>query len=116
AESPFIAYTNDMTDQIFSIAIPLIVLAVLVLGFVGAPFWAWTVLAAAALWVFQAPEWLWIVAGVVAVVGNIKPIRRMLLSTPLMRAMVKFKVLPKISETERVALRAGDVWVEKDLF
>lgn len=56
---------------------------------------------------------LLIVAGV-SLIFIIKPLRRLLISSFVMKGMKK--VLPKISETERTALEAGVVWVEKDLF
>ena len=50
----------------------------------------------------------------VSVLFNIVPLRRNLLSKVVF-AQAK-KVLPSISETERLALNAGDSWWEKDLF
>lgn len=44
----------------------------------------------------------------------IKPIRQSLISSPLMKYVRA--VLPPISETEKIALEAGDVWIEGDLF
>lgn len=93
--------------------IPFIVLA-LGLGFFGAPLFLWTALAAAALYVFQAPPALWIAGGILAVVFNLPPIRRVLISSILMKIMAG--IMPKISDTERAALEAGDVWMERELF
>jgi acyl-CoA dehydrogenase len=50
----------------------------------------------------------------IALVGNIKLIRKLLLTRFI---FVKAKqVLPKISETEQLALNAGDTWYEKEIF
>jgi acyl-CoA dehydrogenase len=46
----------------------------------------------------------------------IKPIRTVLISSLVMKAMKALGIIPKISETERTALDAGVTWVEKDLF
>ncbi len=97
-----------------------IVLGVLVvalaLAFTGAPLGLWTLAAAVVLYGVGAPLWLWVVFGVLAVVFNLKPLRRTLVSGPLMAFMRASGFLPKISDTERTAIEAGTVWVEGELF
>jgi acyl-CoA dehydrogenase len=90
------------------------VIVVLALGFTGAPLLAWTVAIAALLVGFGAPTWLLGAFVVVAAIFNIRPIRRALISTGLMKVMAP--IMPVISQTEREALDAGVVWVEGDLF
>lgn len=53
------------------------------------------------------------VVAVIAIVGNVKFIRALLFK-PIYNAAKK--VLPSISETEALALNAGDSWWEKDVF
>lgn len=90
------------------------VVIALALGFLGARLITWTLAAAVMLVGFKAPlPALYAFAGV-ALIFNIYPIRRILITSFLMKIMKGF--LPKISETEKVALEAGVVWVEKDLF
>jgi len=90
------------------------VLLVLVLGFTGAPLILWTLGALVALAGFGAPPAaLWVFAAI-ALVFNLRPLRAALVTSSVMKLMKGF--LPKISETERVALEAGVVWIEKDLF
>ena len=94
--------------------ITLSAIVLLTLGFIGARLLVWTITVAAILVGFQTPSTvLWIFA-VLAVIFNIFPLRQLLVSKPLMGLMKGF--MPKISETERTALEAGVVWVEKDLF
>lgn len=89
-------------------------LVTLVLGYLGARLILWTLIAAVMLIGFKAPlPVLYAFAGV-AILFNVTPIRRVLITSVVMKLMKNF--LPKISETERVALEAGVVWVEKDLF
>ena len=90
--------------------------AALGLGFVGAPLWAWTAAAAVLLWGLAAPTWLWAPLLVVAVVFNLKPLRRPLVTRPLMALLKKLGIIPEISATEREALEAGTVWAEGELF
>jgi acyl-CoA dehydrogenase len=49
-----------------------------------------------------------------ALLFGLPPLRRALLSGAIMRRMDK--VLPKLGDTERVALEAGTVWWDRDLF
>ena len=93
-----------------------VVLLVCVLGFRGAPLWLWTLCAAAALWGLGAPGWLWIASGLLALLLNVRPIRRRLISAPMMAVLKRGDVLPPISETERTVIEAGSVWIEGELF
>lgn len=92
------------------------VIAALAFGYVGAPLWLWTAGVAALLYAFQVPTGVWIGFGVVAALLNLPFIRRYVLSLPVMQALKSFGLIPRISETERTALDAGVVWVEKELF
>ncbi len=84
------------------------------IGYLGSPLFVWTLAVFGLLWGLGAPVALIAVFVVAAIVFNVKPLRRLLVSGPLMKAMKDF--MPKISATERVALDAGVVWVEGDLF
>ena len=98
----------------------LIVVAVLwALAYFAAPLWAWTVAAAVMLladgWLYHAaPTVGWIVFAVLAVLLNVHPLRRMLITDHLLGWFRK--VLPPISETERIAIDAGNTWWDADLF
>ncbi len=88
----------------------------LALGFTGAPFWLWGVFFLAASIGYGWPIWLITTLFVVAVIGVIKPLRTILVSKQIMSALEKLEFLPKISETERVAIEAGQVWADGELF
>jgi acyl-CoA dehydrogenase len=90
------------------------VVVLLGIGFVGAPLVVWTVAFSASLFLFGAPAWLLVAFLAVMAIFNVKPIRRALVSKPLMGIMAP--IMPAISETERTALDAGVTWVETDLF
>ena len=93
-----------------------IVFTVCVFGFNGAPLWLWTIAGAGAIFFAQPPVWVMAVFGVLALVFNLPPLRRILVSSIVMKTMKALKLIPEISETERVALEAGDVWIEGELF
>src|SRR5579862_1124730 len=101
------------------------VLALVVLSallFRGLGFFAWT--GAAAVWLVG-----WRIAGVtspllfevcaltliaLALIFGLPPLRRQLVSRFAMKAMAP--VLPRLGETERIALEAGTVWWDAELF
>lgn len=86
------------------------------LGFRGARFGVWTVVGAALLVGFGAPVWLWVVFAVVVVLFGFPPVRRILLTSNVVRTMQALKLLPVISETEKTAIEAGNIWVDGELF
>lgn len=86
----------------------------IVFGYTGAPFVLWTVFIAAAAVAFGAP--LPVLAGIAVVLAifNVPPVRRLLVSNIVMKVLSG--IMPSISETERIALEAGTVGVEGELF
>jgi len=88
----------------------------LLFGYSGAPLWLWAVAGFFALVGVNAPIWLIATFLAVAVIFNVKPIRRTLISAPLMKLLDAMNILPVISETEQTAIEAGTVWVEGELF
>ncbi len=87
----------------------------------GRPLWAWIAPLALALgwWWFGGanPTGFAIVAslaGLVVLVASFPPLRRALVTQRLMPVLAE--ILPRMSETERIALEAGSVWWDADLF
>lgn len=93
-----------------------IVLLVLVLGYLAAPLWIWTAATAVVLYGTGAPLWLWIIFAVAAVLFNVVPVRRAVISGPLMKTLNASGFMPTISETEQAAIESGNVWIDGDLF
>ncbi len=94
--------------------IAIVALLALIFGYTGAPFVLWTVFILAAAFGFGAP-----VAGLIAIAAflaifNIPPIRRVLVSGIVMKVLSG--IMPSISDTERIALEAGSVGAEGELF
>jgi len=103
----------------------LIVLALVVtvtLLYRDRPYWAWVAGAAVAVggWaVLAVPPAaalaaVVVVLAAVAVLSGLRPLRRRLVSRPLMPHLEK--LLPTLGDTERQALEAGTVWWDGDLF
>lgn len=88
--------------------------AIVLMGYHGMPFFAWTIAIAVGLVGFGAPMELLIAAAVVLAIFNIPVIRRTLISGIVMKVLKGF--MPSISETERLALEAGMVGAEGELF
>ncbi|MDR9415757.1 MAG: acyl-CoA dehydrogenase [Gracilimonas sp.] len=92
------------------------VLITLLLGYTGAPLWLWAIAGYAGLVGLNAPNWIFITYTILVLVFNLKALRRIILSGPLMKLLDAINFLPKISETEQTAIEAGNVWVEGELF
>src|SRR3989338_2854638 len=90
------------------------VLIFLALGYTGAPLILWSLAVLAGLVGLGAPGWLIGIFVALALLFNLPFIRRSLVTSWVMKVMKSF--MPKISDTERVALEAGGGWIEKDLF
>jgi acyl-CoA dehydrogenase len=93
-----------------------------VLAYHRSPAVVWTVAAAIGLalitayarWPQTAVTTLWIVFVAAAILLNPTPLRRALVSRPLL-ALFR-RILPKVSQTEQEALDAGTVWWDGELF
>jgi acyl-CoA dehydrogenase len=96
------------------VSVSVAVLFFVALAYNGAPLWLWSVLGIGTMVGFGAPLPAVITLVAILAVFNIKPIRAMLVSSLIMKVMKK--ILPPISQTERVALEAGVVWADAELF
>ncbi|RME17965.1 MAG: acyl-CoA dehydrogenase [Bdellovibrio sp.] len=90
------------------------ILAPLLLAFWGSPLWVWTLFVGFLLFGFQVSLGAWVAFIILACIFNIPLLRRLLVTHFILKIMKG--VIPKISETERVALEAGVVWAEAELF
>ncbi len=85
-------------------------------GFFTLPLWMWSAFSFAIIWVAGIPRFMLVVIALVLLIFNLPLLRRRLVSTHVMRLMQKMKILPVISETEKVALEAGTTWIDGELF
>ncbi len=92
------------------------VFTLLFIGYFGLPLIVWSIACLVILIGLGAPLPSLVVFAVVMLVFLIKPIRTTVVSKLVMSIMKKLGVVPQISATERTALEAGVVWIEKDLF
>lgn len=88
----------------------------LLLGYGGAPLWLWTVYGATLCAIVNPPIAIWILLGVTALILNIPWLRQKLVTGWIVKAIQAMQLLPSISETERSAIEAGNVWVEGEFF
>lgn len=88
----------------------------LALAYFAAPLWAWFAAAAVGLAAVGASVWWWIPLILLGLLFLVPQIRQELVTQPLFHLIETNGLLPKISETEKTALRAGDVWIEGELF
>lgn len=92
------------------------VIAMLFLAYFGAGIWGWSLVLLSLIYFLGTPFWLiFLVAGLAVILG-VPPMRRIFFTQPVMQTIDRMGLLPAISETEKVALEAGKVWVEGELF
>lgn len=91
-------------------------LFLIILLYRKSPLWLCSALLLLTVWLLSAPDGVLLLIAALLLLVNLKPLRRPVLSTPLMKMMEKMGVLPAISETEQTAIEAGTVWVEGELF
>jgi acyl-CoA dehydrogenase len=97
----------------------LTLVAVLTLAYLGVGRLTWTLVGGAGLVAWQMlghgfPLLAWCLFVPLAVLLNVSPLRRNLITAPLLQWFRK--ELPPMSETERAAIEAGTVWWDRDLF
>jgi acyl-CoA dehydrogenase len=93
-----------------------IIVLVLALGYAGAALWLWTLATAVVLWGLGAPVWVWVIFVLVASIFNVRPLRKNIVTRPLMKGLDALGMLPTIGQTERIALESGTTWIEGGFF
>jgi acyl-CoA dehydrogenase len=93
------------------------ILILIIFGYFSYPLILWFgFIGAYSLVFFDTSVLFWVVFALLAIVFLIPKNRLNLISTPLVKFIMKKGLLPKISQTEEAALQAGTNWVEADYF
>ena len=92
------------------------ILAFILLAFLSAPLFVWIFLTLGLFFYLQAGLASFALLLFFVVFVAVKFVRRTILSRLLMKVIKKWNLFPQISETEKTALSAGDVWVEREFF
>lgn len=90
------------------------ILVVATIGYLGVPFALWYVATLLLLLLWGVSTTAIAVVALIGFVFLVPVLRRALVSSWVMKVMAP--LMPKISDTEKAALDAGVIWVEKDLF
>ncbi|RUM63674.1 MAG: acyl-CoA dehydrogenase [Sulfurimonas sp.] len=95
----------------------LITIILLTTWYRGMSFWINSLLLAVLIAVVFTPIALfWIVYIPINLILLLPKLRTRFISAPLVSLIKKLHLLPSISETEKIALRAGDIWIDGDFF
>ena len=86
------------------------------LGYFAAPIWSYSIFLAIFFSYFNFGSLFWQIFIVVNIIFLFAPIRRNVITRFIIKFLNYIKALPKISKTEEIALRAGNNWIEKELF
>ena len=89
---------------------------VLFWAYIGGPFIALGVVILAVALGVSAPTEVLQALLVVVAIGSIPFIRRQVVTRFIMKTCQVLSIFPKVSDTERIALEAGDVWLDGVLF
>ena len=92
------------------------ILAIVTLGYFAVPLWLWALALPTVLGLIGFPKILAFLVFIVLGAFSIPSVRKHLFSSKILSLLDKLGSLPTISETEKVAIEAGDTWVEKELF
>ena len=68
------------------------------------------------MWIYSVDVAIMSVVLAILILGTVPVLRQYVLSTPIMLLAIKFRIFPKVSDTEKAALEAGTVWMDKELF
>ena len=114
------AFHGSLYFTFLSVPTYMIVLGVLFvygcLAYFALPFFFWAAISLVLLWGIglSITPFLWLLA--ILSICVIKPIRAQLITRVIFVIVKLAKIFPEVSDTERIALEAGDTWVDKDLF
>ncbi len=89
---------------------------VVVLLYFSAPMWLWSFVILSAAWGYGLIFPAFYGLGAFLIICSIKPLRANLITRFIFMIIKWANIFPQVSETERIALEAGDVWLDKDLF
>lgn len=92
------------------------IVAFSVLGFWSAPLWLWSIVILLLAFYAKASVSCLVIVAAALFVMNFKPFRRLLITQLILKFFKAQKIMPVISETERVALEAGTTWMDAELF
>lgn len=93
-----------------------VTVACCLLGYFGVRAIFWAAAAAVLMWLLAAPWWAFALLSLPTLLLAVPLLRRPLLSARILAFLRRSGFLPQISETERTAIAAGNVWLDGELF
>jgi acyl-CoA dehydrogenase len=88
----------------------------MILAYSGILLWLLAVYTGLVMTHFSLSIIAWSILGITALVFLIPAFRRMVISNNIFRLIKNLNLLPTISDTEKEAINAGNVWVEREFF
>jgi acyl-CoA dehydrogenase len=89
---------------------------IILTGYFGAPLLVYSILTGVLLSALSVHNTIWYIYIAAFLLLNVPPIRRYIISFPLLKLVEIMKIIPPISASEMQALRSGNAWVDADLF
>ena len=100
---------------IFIQVISLVAVSLLFLS-LGVPMFVWSLTVLGLMYLYYVDPVIIYSSAAVLTVFSVPFIRQYLVSSIIMKVAQVLKIFPKVSDTERAALEAGSVWMDKELF
>ncbi len=92
-------------------------LVLLISWYKGMSFWINSLLLITLIaLVFVPNTFFWMLYIPINLILLLPPLRTAIISAPLVTLIKKLQLMPSISQTEKIALRAGDIWIDGDFF
>lgn len=111
-----IEYLSNILNDSLWFGTGIFLLFILIFGYKGLPLIAYALLCFFYLLVLKVPLWILLPISFAFLIFLIKPLRTFLVSRFIMKLIKQINLIPQISPTERVAIEAGALWIDKDLF
>ena len=103
-----------MESLIFS---AILIVSLFFIGYKGLDFRFWAAWLFATVWFVFDPGILgWSIYIIFVVLFLVPSLRQTVISANIISLLKKMKLLPKISQTEKTALRSGDTWLDAEFF
>jgi acyl-CoA dehydrogenase len=114
--------------------IVLSIVLVMSLALLRARLWIWTIVSLTVCWASGVPigaeanlisrnplmddqvMLFWAILLMIVAIVNVPLLRRYVMSLGVFKALIVLKILPTISQTEKEAIEAGNVWADAELF
>jgi len=94
-----------------------LIISLIVMWYLGTKLLYWAIILAGVIYLGFSPSWLfWVIYLPLNILFLTPTLRKQLISRHIVSLINTLHLMPSISDTEKVALRAGTIWVDGEFF